>query len=201
MSQADREKWEARYAGDDGGEVRRVDPFLEQVAEELPSSGRALDLAGGTGRNALFLSRRGLNVTLVDISSQGLARARSAAEAEGLSISTQSLDLDENSLPDGPFDLVVCTWFLLDARNWKEIASALGSDGRVVYVQPTPEHCERHAHPSRRFTVEFSELKAAISAARIHPVRLEQGWDENGNHTARLLGRPFEGAEDPREGP
>ena len=98
MSQADREKWEARYAGDDGGEVRRVDPFLEQVAEELPSSGRALDLAGGTGRNALFLSRRGLDVTLVDISSQGLARARSAAEAEGLSISTQSLDLDEKAL-------------------------------------------------------------------------------------------------------
>ena len=189
MSEADRKKWEARYARPQAAEASSVDPFLEEIENDLPRPGRALDLAGGTGRHALFLARRGWTVTLVDISDRGLSLAQRAAKKGGLALVTLTLDLEEDPLPEGPFDLVVCTWFLLSGRNWIDIASVLAPGGTVVYVQPTPTHLQRHAHPGRRFTVEFSDLEAAVRAAGIVSLRLEQGWDRGGNHTARLLGR------------
>jgi len=189
MSQADRDKWEARYARPRAAEVSSVDPFLEEIEGDLPRSGRALDLAGGTGRHALFLAHRGFHVTLVDISARGLSLAQTAAQEQGLAILTRALDLEEDPLPEGPFSLVLCTWFLLSDRNWIDMASVLEPGGAVVYVQPTPKHLERHSHPGRRFTVEFADLEAAVRSAGIAAVRLEQGWDRAGNHTARFLGR------------
>ena len=188
MSQADREKWEARYAKKNQAS-EPVDPFLEEVADRLPSSGRALDVAGGSGRNALFLARRGLESTLVDISERGLELARSAAAAEGLAISTRATDLDRDSLPSGLFDVVTCTWFLLGATHWKAISRVLVPGGLVIYVQPTTAHSERHAHPGHRFLVDFDELAVAVRDAGIEFLRFEQGWDAKGSHTARLLGR------------
>ena len=188
MSQADREKWDARYAKENAVS-EPVDPFLEEIADRLPLSGRALDVAGGSGRNALFLARRGLEPTLVDISERGLELARSAAATEGLAIPTWAIDLDRDSLPPGLFDVVICTWFLLGAAHWKAISRVLVPGGLVIYVQPTTTHSERHAHPGRRFLVDFDELTVAVRDAGIEFLRFEQGWDAKGNHTARLLGR------------
>ena len=188
MSQADREKWDARYAKKNAL-PEPVDPFLEEIADRLPSSGRVLDIAGGSGRHALFLARRGLDLTLVDISEQGLDLARFALASEGLAISTCTLDLDGDSLPEGPFDVVVCTWFLLGARHWQAISRVLVPGGLVIYVQPTTAHAERHAHPSARFLANFRELEVAVREAGIEFLRFEQGWDAKCNHTARLLGR------------
>lgn len=188
MSQADRQKWEARYARQ-ATVTESVDPFLEEIVDDLPSPGRILDIAGGAGRNTLFLARRGFDLTNVDISERGLELAQAAAVAEGLEISTQVLDLDKEELPPGPFDGVICTWFLLGSSQWRAIARVLVPGGFVVYVQPTLTHAERHAHPSLRFLADFSELETAVRDARFEFVRFEQGWDARGNHTARLLGR------------
>lgn len=189
MSEADREKWEARYAQKKKAADGSVDPFLDEIAFELPSLGRALDVAGGAGRNALFLARRGLDVTVVDISDRGLGLARAAAGEEGFSIATRALDLDRDPLPEGPFAVVVCTWFLLRTAHWQAIARVLAPGGLVVYVQPTLGHAQRHDHPSRRFLADFAELGPMVRDAGVEPLRLEEGWDARGNHTARLLGR------------
>ncbi|MEU5988081.1 class I SAM-dependent methyltransferase [Spirillospora sp. NPDC047418] len=71
--------WDRRYAG--GELVWSAGPnrWVEEVAAGLPP-GRALDLAAGEGRNALWLAERGWTVTAVDFSAVGLARARSLAE-------------------------------------------------------------------------------------------------------------------------
>lgn len=187
MSRQDFEKWQARYADKTVSEPKDVEPFLQEIEGELPRTGRALDLAGGVGRNAIFLARRGLQVTLVDISPRGLELARASAAAQGLEIDTCALDLDVDPLPVGPFGLVVCTWFLLTSDLWRTIAGALAPNGRVVYVQPTIRHLERHAHPPARFLLEFENLEQTLRAAGLEPLRLEQGWDPNGAHTARVL--------------
>ena len=75
MSREDREKWDARYADSAVEENLEPDPFLPNILERLPTSGHALDLAGGSGRHAVFLAKLGLDVTLVDISTRGLAQA------------------------------------------------------------------------------------------------------------------------------
>ena len=189
MSQKDFEKWEKRYANADTESLGTIDPFFKEVEESLPFSGKALDLAGGTGRHALFLAQRGLDVTLIDVSPRGLAVADAAANTAGYSISTKALDLEEAKLPNGPFDLVLCSWYLLAPHLFEEISRVLHPDGRFVYVQPTPTHLERHKHPGRRFVIEATELETRVANAGLEILCLEAGWDCRDNHTARLMAR------------
>jgi hypothetical protein len=67
MAEADRRRWDARYREHEPG-LRQPSGSLVALADLLPHAGRALDVAGGTGRHALFLAQRGLDVTLADIS-------------------------------------------------------------------------------------------------------------------------------------
>ncbi|NEA29981.1 methyltransferase domain-containing protein [Actinomadura bangladeshensis] len=70
--------WDRRYAGSELVWSAGPNRWVEEVAADLPV-GRALDLAAGEGRNALWLAERGWTVTAVDFSAVGLARARSLA--------------------------------------------------------------------------------------------------------------------------
>ncbi|HEX9052362.1 MAG TPA: methyltransferase domain-containing protein, partial [Anaeromyxobacter sp.] len=81
MGEGDRERWNARYAEE--AETPAPSPFLLSLDDVLPRRGRALDVAGGSGRNALWLARRGLDVTLADVSDVALARAARAARDAG----------------------------------------------------------------------------------------------------------------------
>ena len=187
MSQADLEKWEARHAR--GGPPEPVEPFLVEIEDELPSAGRALDIAGGTGRNAIFLACRGLDVSLVDISPARLELAHRRAKDADVSITTVARDLEQAALPDGPFELIVCTWFLLSHDLWIQAVERLQSNARLVYVHPTTINLERHSHPSRRFLLEAGSLRGIVGGLDLEVGRLEEGWDAGGHHTARLLGR------------
>ena len=188
MSREDLEKWEARYAAGEAS-AGEVAPFLVEIEALLPRTGRALDLAGGLGRNAMHFAERGLETTLLDISPRGLLRAENEAKARGLSIKVVALDLESDSLPQGPFDLVVCTWFLLAPAQWQAIAGSLSPEGRMVYVHPTVENITRHAHPGRRFLCEPEAVEAALTGAGFEAIRFNCGWERAGNHTARLLAR------------
>jgi SAM-dependent methyltransferase len=70
--------WDRRYAGSELVWSAGPNRWVEEVAVDLPA-GRALDLAAGEGRNALWLAERGWTVTAVDFSAVGLARAHSLA--------------------------------------------------------------------------------------------------------------------------
>src|SRR6516162_6343047 len=92
-------EWDRRY--DEGSHQSLTsDPFLASaydqfVALNLKYVGRALDLAGGVGRHALYLAERGWVVTLMDISEVALHRARRMAEQREVHISTEHVDLTE----------------------------------------------------------------------------------------------------------
>jgi SAM-dependent methyltransferase len=109
VSAAERDKWDARYR--DGAYENRTHPTA-LLREWLPrlARGRALDVACGAGRNALFLAANGFAVTALDISSVALERGRRAAAERGLDIEWLCADLDEDpaaALPAGGFDLIV----------------------------------------------------------------------------------------------
>jgi 2-polyprenyl-3-methyl-5-hydroxy-6-metoxy-1,4-benzoquinol methylase len=116
----DAQEWDERYrdarssgSGPDAG-LWATQPHaqLQQVAGPL-TPGKALDVATGDGRNAIWLARRGWQVTAVDFSAEGLDIARSRAEAEGVSIEWQLGDAT-NWEPDRTFDLVTITYLHLD---------------------------------------------------------------------------------------
>ena len=85
MSEAAREKWDARYGADGYEPNEEPVPFLRERVGDL-GSGSALCLAAGTGRNAVFLAERGFAVTAVDISPRGLAWACALAQRRGVEI-------------------------------------------------------------------------------------------------------------------
>ena len=106
MSDADREKWNKRYR--EGSYRARTHPseLLAEWISRLPR-GRALDVAAGAGRNALYLAEAGFDVDAIDISGEALARLRRDAEKRKLAINTIELDLESDSLPQQRYALIV----------------------------------------------------------------------------------------------
>jgi SAM-dependent methyltransferase len=187
MSLADREKWDARYRTQ-GAESSTPSRFLAALAE-LPLRGRALDVAGGAGPNAVWLARRGLDVTLVDISSEALVLASAAAAQAGVSLSLVAADLEEDALPQGPFDLVISFNFLR-RELFPLFPVALAPGGLLVYLQPTRSNLQRHPRPPAPFLLEDGELPTLVPGLEI--LRYEEGWSRDGDeprHEARLVAR------------
>jgi tellurite methyltransferase len=106
LSEADRQKWNARYA--QGAFETRTYPneLLEQWLPEVPV-GRALDVACGAGRNSLFMAAAGFVVDAIDISSAGLTRAALSTAAQGLEVNWIEHDLETALPPLDSYDLIV----------------------------------------------------------------------------------------------
>ncbi len=183
MGNADRDKWDARHAVAD--EPAEAPSWLDELDAELPREGRALDVAAGRGRIALWAARRWLDVTAADISPVGLERAREAASREGLTLRTQALDLEEEPLPDGPFAWISCFHYRQPAL-WPAMIARLAVGGVLVAEIATVQNLERHAHPSRRFLAEPNELLRA--ASDLHVVHYREGWEDD-RCTARLVAK------------
>lgn len=189
MGRFDRDKWDERYR------ARRLEPrspqassWLDDIADALPRTGRALDVAGGAGRNGLWLARQGLDTTVADVSPVGLALAAERAEAEGLRLHTLEVDLAEAPFPAGPWD-VIASFLYLQRALFPAMVDALSPGGWLVFLQPTVTNLERHAKPPQRFLLEPGELAALLAPLPIEIVRLEETWHASGHHEARLLAR------------
>ncbi len=163
MAEGDQTKWDSIYRGQLN--LAPVSPFLLQIAEHLPSTGCALDFAGGHGRHALWLAKRGLEVTIADVSQTGLNAARAHAHSAHLHINTQRIDLEREELPKGPWDVIIDHYFLwrpLFAR----LPDLLNPGGVFIFCQPTIKNLERHSRPSRRFLLGEDELDVLINDAQ-----------------------------------
>jgi tellurite methyltransferase len=119
------------------------DPFLvsayREYVDPLLGAGKALDLAGGTGRHAIFLAERGWNVTLLDVSDVGLDRARGEAAKRGLSLESRNEDAAVASLGREQFDLIL-VFFFLQRELFPAIYSALKPSGLLIYKTYTVDH-------------------------------------------------------------
>ena len=84
-SDPSRERWDKRWAGERAHASTEPSAFLVGEVAALPV-GRALDVACGAGRNAVWLARRGWQVTAVDFSEVALRAARQLAASSGVSV-------------------------------------------------------------------------------------------------------------------
>lgn len=86
--------WDERYADEEYVYGTEPNDFLKDHVDRLPG-GKVLSLCEGEGRNAVFLASKGYEVTGVDSSSVGLAKAHRLAEKQGVHISTQLADMGD----------------------------------------------------------------------------------------------------------
>ena len=108
--------WEAQYRQEAASATDRQsvpNPLLVEAACDLPP-GRALDLACGTGRNALWLAEHGWNVTAIDGSATAVEILCSRAERLGVPVDARVADLENAGFTIAPdcYDLIaMCYYF------------------------------------------------------------------------------------------
>ena len=133
MSSDDQTRWDHQYGLSPGPDLPSI--FLRQILDsdawDIPR-GVALDVAAGTGRNAIFLAEQGFRVVAIDISATALDEARRRAEKKSLEISWQQADLEKIELPQAAYDLIV-NFNYLQRSLFAQIRKALKSDGRVIF--------------------------------------------------------------------
>jgi len=105
--------------------------FLRRHVHLLPP-GRAVDLAAGEGRNAVFLAEHGFEVEAVDISNAALRKARALARSRGVRIETILADLDSYPIERGRYDLIADFYFL-DRRLIPKMKKGLKKGGKVIF--------------------------------------------------------------------
>ncbi len=132
-----REDWDRRYS--EQGLLWSAEPnrfLVAEVGDLLP--GRALDLACGEGRNALWLDSLGWRVTAVDYSQVAIAKARDRSVADGASVEFVCADLLDYEPDESTFDLVVVLYLQLPAVERRMVLgkakSALAPGGTVLVV-------------------------------------------------------------------
>lgn len=186
MSGEERRYWDDRYRVR-GRLATEPAPFVvEAVGRHAPTPGRAIDVAGGTGRHAVWLARRGWDTTLIDVSAVALELARRDAEAAGVALSTMCADLDAASLPPGPWDLAIVHHYL-NRGLFPHITAALAPGGLLVFAQPTLENLCRNDRPGPDHSLAIGE--AAQLLAGLDVVAIFEGWTDHGRHEAQVVAR------------
>ena len=135
---ADQKRWDKRFRGKEFAFGKEANPFLRRHIRLLPK-GKALDIAAGEGRNAVFLAQHGFDVDVVDISEMGLKKARKFAQEMRVKIHTVLSDLDTYQIEKERYDLIADFYFLRRSLIPK-IKKGLKKGGRVIFETYILEH-------------------------------------------------------------
>ena len=106
----DRDAWNERYRSAELVWGADANCFVEQALGGREPGGRALDLACGEGRNAIWLAQRGWSVTAVDYSDVAIERARKLAASAGVEVEWVCEDLTSYAPNPAAFTLVLISY-------------------------------------------------------------------------------------------
>ncbi len=172
------------------GRLWSASAWLETVLPNL-SVGRALDVACGSGRDAVFLAAQGWQVLAVDWlpDALDLGRGLAARYAPGAAIDWRCIDLEQDGAPadgagvfEAPFDLITVFRYLhrplfCRFRDW------LAPGGSLVFETFTTLHRRRHGKPSRdAHVLRPGELQTLLEGWEIRSI--DESWRGDA-HTAR----------------
>lgn len=156
-----RQRWNARHGAAPDTAAEPPSTWLaahRDVLQTLPP-GRALDVACGRGRNALFVAAHGLHVDAVDVSDVAIAAVRDRAARLDGDVRAVRADLEHESLPAEPYALVVNVDYL-QRSLFCALQDALVPGGVLVFETFTGEH----ARMNPAYTLRRGELLEAFAA-------------------------------------
>jgi len=134
----DQRQWDELYASTELVWTAEASRFVVEELAGLPA-GRALDLGAGEGRNAIWLAEHGWQVTAVDFSAVGLAKAAELAAGRGVTgVRWVEADLREYQPGPAAYDLVLLAYVHLPPDEFgallQRAASALAPGGTLLVV-------------------------------------------------------------------
>jgi tellurite methyltransferase len=182
MSLKDKDKWNSKYEVKNYITGKEPSNWLHANACLLAKNGKALDIAGGEGRNSVFAASKGYEVTCLDISDNGLRKAQALSKEKNTKIKTVLADLDSSSLKKNEYDLVLCFNFL-DRNLFPEIRQTLKSGGLLFYETFTIDYL-KYSTFKKEWVLEANELLHEFSD--FHILRYQE-VDENSKAFASLI--------------
>lgn len=186
---------ELTESGRSAGRLWQPNLFLIEALEAIkrqPSlqnpPARALDVACGSGRDAVFLAMNGYEVDAIDILPDALQRANDLASRHGVQIRTMQQDLERQPvLPVGQYDLVVVFRYL-QRSLMPALSKALRPGGHLIYETFHERNRQTGAKPANpdhllktgELTSSFSELEILIA---------DDAFERSGRYFSQILAR------------
>lgn len=181
--------------------------FLTEHLHRL-AKGKVLDVAAGSGRNALYLATQGYQVEAIDRDKQALAILEVTARQRHLtSLTVRQVELEGN--PDLPPDIpksrydTILVFFYLYRPLFTTLLEALKPGGVLIYETFLIDNHLRRQHPRRwEFCLAHNELLRLTSGLRV--LHYDEGEHEGGPEsgpafTARLVAQKPARRENPHE--
>ena len=184
--------WDQRYASADYVYGTEPNEYLAETIRGINGRGRALCLAEGEGRNAVFLAGRGYAVHAVDASAVGLAKAERLARERGVHMVTEVANLEGYRIGPGAWDLIVSIFCHLPAAVrralHREVVAGLRPGGHFVLEAYTPAQLAlgTGGPPDAALMMTLAELREELAGLHFEQAReLERDVREGRLHTGR----------------
>ena len=177
------------YSSDRPSFSQNPSTVLVEAIEGL-KPGRALDVAMGQGRNALFLAQRGWTVTGFDISNEGLNVARANAKKADVSLTMQRSTIEDFDYGDAQWDLIAMIYVPNSAHEgpaMARLARALKPGGLLVIESFASD---RQSAQRRPVDIDAALLKASLTAfdiLRFDDREAVSEWDPQPTRLCRVI--------------
>jgi len=133
----DKKSWDERYAADGLVWTAQANRFLVAETQAL-TPGRALDLAAGEGRNAVWLAEQGWQVHAVDFSARGIEKGKALAHKRSVAVEWEVTDLLEFEPQPAAYQLVAILYLHLPWSAMRVVleraAAAVAPGGTLLLV-------------------------------------------------------------------
>jgi len=172
-------EWDQRYAEKELVWSSEPNVFVAQTVADLPP-GRALDVACGEGRNAIWLASKGWKATGVDFSQVAIDKAKQLAQRAGVSVEWVCADVTAWQPPASSFDLILFSYLHLPPEKMTETLGrakrALAPNGLLFVVGHATKNLTEGwgGPPVAEVLYEPEDLLAWLEKAGGEPLRVER---------------------------
>lgn len=167
--------------------LRGPNKLLLELFHLLPK-GKALDIACGEGRNAIFLAKNGYSVDAIDISGVAIERGKKAAEENNVKVNFIRADLESHQIPAEIYDLIV-NFNYLQRTVVPEIKKGLKNGGVVIFETFTLEQQAIGSPKNPDFLLKPNELLKLFEGIHIFYYREGVFEEERKKAIASLAGK------------
>ena len=158
--------------------------FLVENLGLLPR-GRALDVAMGNGRNAIYLAQAGFQVEGVDMSPEAVNAALESSREAGVTIKAQVVDLESSyQVEKGAYDAIICFNYLQRSLI-PQIKDGLRPGGMVVYETFIVDQAQFGRPRNPEYLLKYNELLDMFRDFRC--LRYHEGIIENSKAVAGII--------------